>query len=835
MFLLVGSLGISFSIIAFWMLNDQFISQRNLEFTWVAQNRNRLLKQGMENALEPVRITRDFVQSAGKVTRDQFHEVAAPLLSRNPGIEMIGLIFRAENKNRHPVQLHDTDFDQQIEAFSTLTYVEARGNTGFKPGYNVISTPVLKDAMLRAQNTGLMAVSGRIELISQDKNKYGVMAYLPLYKSTHGTVTITDKYKELVGFVVAVMRLDELAHVAISYLEPRGVDLLIHDESAKEEDRFLEFYASRLKPSAEEKLIWQRLATTETKITEVVQMADRNWSIIAVPNARFRSVEAFAEGAWVVLVGGVLLTILLTVYLLRMKLGMQERLSMSQKLKDREALFWQMTESVDDIFWAITVDMSRFLYVSPAFESIWGLSCEAVYSDPQLFSNTIHSEDKVRWFDALREANRYSSPMEVVYRIIRMDGTQRWIRDNIFPVHDELGKVYRLVGVAEDITEKKQADDALRDSENKLRTLFNQSPDTIMTVDKEGNILLMNRGASLEASSGRIIGKHSADLLPPSYRKGYRELLAHSFLDGEVSYLPYLTEESTWWEIRIVPIIENDQVMASMVISTDITEKRNLQAQAIRNAHLASIGTLATGVAHDINNPNNAIQTSAALFEHVWKDAMQVLKEYYNEQGDFSLAGLSFADEGGTLGGLISEIKDNSRRIDAIVGNLKHLGKNDASDLNEDVNINAALQAAARVLGSNIRKHTNNWTMELAEDLPCVKGNLQQLEQVFINVMLNALQSLPDKCQGVRVESVADYSRKIVIIRVLDQGVGIAEEDIPRITEPFFTTRLKIGGTGLGLSISSTIIENHGGTIIFTSSKDSGTTVALRLPMISTP
>ncbi|MCU7874274.1 MAG: hypothetical protein KZQ91_16155 [Candidatus Thiodiazotropha sp. (ex Lucinoma borealis)] len=104
-FLLVGSLGISFSIIAFWMLNDQFISQRNLEFTWVAQNRNRLLKQGMENALEPVRITRDFVQSAGKVTRDQFHEVAAPLLSRNPGIEMIGLIFRAENKYRHPASI----------------------------------------------------------------------------------------------------------------------------------------------------------------------------------------------------------------------------------------------------------------------------------------------------------------------------------------------------------------------------------------------------------------------------------------------------------------------------------------------------------------------------------------------------------------------------------------------------------------------------------------------------------------------------------------------------------------------------------------------------------
>ncbi len=209
---------------------------------------------------------------------------------------------------------------------------------------------------------------------------------------------------------------------------------------------------------------------------------------------------------------------------------------------------------------------------------------------------------------------------------------------------------------------------------------------------------------------------------------------------------------------------------------------------------------------------------------------MPVLREYYREQGDFSLGGLSFANEGESLGDLISEIKDNSRRIKAIVENLKHIGKKDRGDLNEEVDINTALRAAAGVLKSTIDKYTDHWVMELSKNLPPVRGNLQQLEQVFINVMLNALQSLKDKNCGVRVKSDIDPASSDLLIQVVDQGSGIAEDNLPRVTEPFFTTRLEAGGTGLGLSISSTIIENHHGSITFYSSSR-GTRVTLRLPV----
>jgi len=825
---LVACIGLTLSLVTFGVIKEQINEQGNIEFSWVAHNRNRLLKQSFENALEPVKVVGDYVQAVEKLERERFHLFAKSLLSRNYGIDAIGLILK---RNVIATFTQGIPINTPLYDDFSLAYVELREQTGFIPWQALTSRPELKTVLKKAQNSGEIAVSERVILALKNSGYYGVIVCQPLYKKEIDTA----KKTQLIGFSVAVLKLDELAHAAISHLEPRGVDLLIQDESAEKEFRFLEFYASRLSSTVVFQGIkiqdWFRNA--KILLTEVVQMGDRKWSITAIPNENFRSAEAFEEGPLVVLLAGVLLTLLLSIYLFRMKLGVQERLRMDRLLKEREELFWQMAETVDDVFWALPTDRSHFLYVSPAIESIWGIQCQEVYDKPHVFSDAIHPDDRVQWFKALDNADWEAGSIETSYRVIRADGSQRWVRDSAFPVRDEQGSVYRLVGVAKDITEKKQAEDALRDSENKLRTIFNQSPDRIMTVDRVGKILLMNRGAALEFPDIYGVGIYSSDLLPPDKREDYQQLLIQAFLNGQVNYLQYQADdESTWWEIRIVPINENGEVNTAMVIATDITEKRNLQTQTIRNARLASIGVLATGVAHEINNPNNAIQISAALYAHVWQDAMAVLREYYHEQGDFSLGGLSFAEEGESLGDLVSEIKDNSRRIKAIVENLKHLGKNDQGELNEEVNINAVLRAAAGVLKSNIRKYTKHWVMELSDELPPVKGNFQQLEQVFINVMLNALQSLPDNEHGVKIKSVVDLTKRLLLIQVIDQGTGITDEDLTKVTDPFFTTRLESGGTGLGLSISCTIIEHHHGSISFKSSKNSGTLVTLQLPMI---
>jgi signal transduction histidine kinase len=248
-------------------------------------------------------------------------------------------------------------------------------------------------------------------------------------------------------------------------------------------------------------------------------------------------------------------------------------------------------------------------------------------------------------------------------------------------------------------------------------------------------------------------------------------------------------------------------------------------------ARLASVGVLAAGVAHEINNPNNAIAFNASVLSRAWDDAAPILIDYYESNGDFSLAGLPFEEARTTLPELLQQVGMNSTRIERIVENLKHLSKRDRSELESDVDLGAVLQEAVGILRRQIQELTDSFELHIPETLPRIRGSSQQLEQVFINVILNALQSLPDRQCRVSVEVDAEGDSGVVSIRVHDEGEGISHEHLEALTEPFFSTRADSGGTGLGLSISQSIIDRHGGRIEFESERDQGTTVTITLPM----
>ena len=198
----------------------------------------------------------------------------------------------------------------------------------------------------------------------------------------------------------------------------------------------------------------------------------------------------------------------------------------------------------------------------------------------------------------------------------------------------------------EDITERKLADEALRESEAKLRDLFQQSPDIIMTVDVEGKILLMNRSIPALPAE-RAVGRSSLALMPREFREWFRKALKKVFRKGapENSSIPPTTAPTGRGE-SCPSAVSEGPVKAAMVIAGDVTEKRNLEAQALRNARLASIGVLAAGVAHEINNPNNAIQFNASLVSRAWRDSIPIMQAYFEEHGDFALGGLSFSEAG---------------------------------------------------------------------------------------------------------------------------------------------------------------------------------------------
>ena len=300
---------------------------------------------------------------------------------------------------------------------------------------------------------------------------------------------------------------------------------------------------------------------------------------------------------------------------------------------------------------------------------------------------------------------------------------------------------------------------------------------------------------------------------------------------GEPEHFGYAGDDSTWWELRLVPLREGDRVAAAMVILTDVTEKRVLEAHAIRNARLASLGVIAASVAHEINNPNNAIQFNASILARSWEDLRKVLDQHRRDYGDFTIGGVPVDRALTGLPRLVEGIVKGAQRIEKIVGNLKHMARPDAGDLDHAVDLGEVLPMAMSILQSQIHRYTDHCRLELPEALPYVRGNAQQLEQVFINLILNALQALPERAAAVLISAGLEPEGEFVRVCVADEGRGMAEEVRERVTEPFFTTRGTTGGTGLGLSICARIIQHHSGRMEIDSAPGAGTRVSVLLPL----
>jgi PAS domain S-box-containing protein len=701
-------------------------------------------------------------------------------------------------------------------------------------GFDLNATSELAALFQRARASGQVAVSGRVELTRPGQDTAHVIyAALPVYAPAGpGAAAATPgQRREPLGFVIGVYDIEELVHVAISLLEPRGVEVLVRDNSAGADAQFLHFYASRLEPRALPTAggLLPEDDEDQPRMMVTIPVGDRSWTVTCVATHTFRSAEAFTKAHWSVLLGGILFTTMLAFYLVRSRRELENRIQLTQTIYEREELFRQLAETVDVVFWATNADLTRLEYIGPAFRQIAGSEVRLAGATPSLMLEIFAGDDRRTLVEAIRNLQTEGGRFSVVLPVSRGERERRWLRVCGFPVQETGYALSRIVGFFEDITEHKLAEDALRDSEARLRTLFNHSPDLIFTVDGEAKILLTNR--PLPYPVGGAGEKRSELILPPEVRAGYLQRLRQVFARGRIEHFQYRSSDATWWEIRMVPISSSAAVMAAMVVITDITENRKLQWQAIRSARLASLGVLSAGIAHEINNPNHAILTNASLLARIWQDALPILNEYEHEQGSFMLAGLSFAQARETISRGMSDIGANAKRIQKIVDNLKHLGKQDRGHMDEVADIGKVLQAVVTLLETRIRKHTDSFALDLPEALPTVRGNVQQLEQVFINVIVNALESLPDRSRAVRVSARADNGGGRIIVEVVDQGKGIAEDVMAQIGEPFFTTKAETGGSGLGLSISSSIVEKHGGVLRFEPNTDLGTTVSIDLPV----
>lgn len=257
-------------------------------------------------------------------------------------------------------------------------------------------------------------------------------------------------------------------------------------------------------------------------------------------------------------------------------------------------------------------------------------------------------------------------------------------------------------------------------------------------------------------------------------------------------------------------------------------ELRRNQQQLVQADKMAALGILVSGVAHEINNPNGLILLNMPILKDVCNDALATLEQ---QQSQVELGGLSFNRVKSELPLMLDEMQDGARRIKRIVEDLKDFARQDDAALMEPLSLNQVVKAAVRLVDRSLRTATNRFEAEYTEPLPPVLGNSQRIEQVLVNLLLNACQALTDQNRGIFLRSFNDPDNNHIGVLVRDEGCGIAPEHLDRLTDPFFTTKRESGGTGLGLSVSAGIVKEHGGQLLFSSPPGQGTTVTLLLPI----
>jgi polar amino acid transport system substrate-binding protein len=259
-------------------------------------------------------------------------------------------------------------------------------------------------------------------------------------------------------------------------------------------------------------------------------------------------------------------------------------------------------------------------------------------------------------------------------------------------------------------------------------------------------------------------------------------------------------------------------------------ELRVRQRQLIQADKMTSLGILVSGVAHEVNNPTGLILLNLPHLQKAWEDAEPVLEEHYRQAGDFRLGWLQYSRMREEIPQMLAEMQEGARRIKRIVEDLKDFARRDDADLSAAVDLNAVVAAALRLVDNSIRKATRHFAVEYAAEPPRFRGNHQRIEQVVVNLVLNACQALPDSERGIYLRTWHDAGQQAVLLEVRDEGEGIAQEQLPHLTDPFFTTKRETGGTGLGLSVSAGIVKEHGGSLAFCSAVGAGMTVTLTLP-----
>ena len=397
---------------------------------------------------------------------------------------------------------------------------------------------------------------------------------------------------------------------------------------------------------------------------------------------------------------------------------------------------------------------------------------------------------------------------------VNKDGTQsHWIV-RTSPIRNDAGEIVACMEISLDITERKLLEVELEKSEKKYHAIFNNIPNPVFVLNPEDlTVLDCNQSASgiYGYSVDELIGTSFLDRFPENERQQYAFKIATTATLNQVRHI-HQSGRSLFVDIRISPSEYSGQKVL-LVTSSDITKRLEVEQQLIQASKMATLGEMATGVAHELNQPLSVIKTTSSFF------LRKIDKREPIDQEILSI--------------MLNKVDTNVDRATRIIRHMRMFARKSEMAL-EKVQINDVLLSAFEIFSQQLKVRGIDVRWDLSAALPKINADAQRLEQVFINLLLNARDAIEDKWHqqghGSELDHISirtAYQGSHVNCWICDTGIGIPVELADKIFEPFFTTKEVGKGTGLGLSISYGIVQECGGRISAAPRKGGGTCFTL--------
>ncbi len=504
-------------------------------------------------------------------------------------------------------------------------------------------------------------------------------------------------------------------------------------------------------------------------------------------------------------------------------LGIERKLN-EEALRESEGRIRELTEHVDQVLWTIDVKESKVLYVSLGYEKMWGRSCQSLLDNPQSYMEGVHPLD----LEMMNRANAVmfqTGYIDVESRILRPDGTTRWAWVRGYPVAVD-GQILRIVGVVEDITEKRRLASERDALLSRLQLHLKRLPLAYVRFDSDLCVIDWNPTAE------RIFGYTKEEMLgegPPYEKfvprafwvKGQEirtriragDMEAHSINENLTKDGRTITCQ--WFN---TPLMDDDgQFVGFLCLAQDITAQKSLEAQFQQAQKMEAVGQLAGGVAHDFNNQLTIITGYVELLIETLRpdDPAQQFLEEIKKAGERSAS-------------LTRQLLAFSRK-QVIVPQI--------------LDLNGVIQDTEKMLRRVIGEDIEFITL-LHPQLGSVKADPGQLEQVLLNLAVNARDAMPQggklTIETNNIELDEEYAKTLAGVRpgpyvrlaLTDSGVGMTAEIKRHIFEPFFTTKEVGKGTGLGLAVVHGVVKQSDGHIEVYSEPGIGTCFKIYLPRI---